>query len=109
MKHHIHCSGEVEPHVSYDKPAAGYRAELRCACRLVCRPSKRLHEKFVSAIREAKAMEVPAVRRRTRRKVVADIERGLAAARPPAPAAVNAAWISWWRDICARSGHESRL
>lgn len=84
-KHTSPCRGQTEGHVIYDREAAGYRAQVRCRCKLVNRVSPRLHEHVASAEVEAAAMAAatPAERspedakRRVRRRTPKAMVEGL--------------------------------
>jgi hypothetical protein len=112
---HVNCSHKLSAHVIYDKATAGYRAQIRCPCGLTSRVAKTLHERFADAEAESRTMplrgpEPPAPKpRRVRvRKPAAKIAAS-APVLPPTPAEVNAAWLAYWRSVCASVGHQSRL
>ncbi len=100
----IACPHVPEAHTLYDREAAGFRAALWCRCHKVKRVSRRLHDTHGAADVEAQAWATQPVKPRVRKP----------AAPKPAPVIVPAipadqAWVMYWRLICARHGHESRL
>lgn len=104
------CTHILSAHVIYDKPAASYRAKITCLCGLMGYESRKLHERFNDARDEAATMPLwidpPPVKRRIR-------NRRVTAAPPPpitpTPAEARAAWVGYWKTLCAQHGHESKL
>lgn len=129
QNHDNTCDGVLHAHVIYDKPAAGYRAQLRCACHAIKRTSKRLHTPHDDAEQEAKIWVATPPRVRPPRPSPAKVrteEDRLCTTHgqinqgrrgpplgytfvPPTPVEVDAAWVGYWKTLCARAGHESRL
>lgn len=118
------CHHDPEPHVIYDKAASGYRAQLRCRCRKLVLVSRRVRERVVEAEADGKAMLLSR-EQDIRRKHNARMAARQASVNPipvmvvliPPPLVVEpipllsaeAAWKAWWREVCARHGHASRL
>lgn len=114
--HDTGCDRVLRAHVVYDRDR-GYRAQLRCACRARGRISATVHLRFDAAMKQARGMALTVPKKGGR-------SPGAATGRtahhhhpalrkvpmaPPTPAQLDAAWRGYWRALCARNGHESRL
>ena len=96
--HRVECDRVLRPHVVYDAAKGGYRAQVRCACRAKGRISTAVHLRFVDARRQSHAMPIAAPRVHAVRRIVV-----------PTSVQVDAAWVGYWRSLCMRYGHKSRL
>lgn len=57
-EHASSCDGAVHWHVRYDLLASGFRATIRCACRLVDKTGAKVHESCRLAEEEGKLMVI---------------------------------------------------
>ena len=108
IPHRPGCDGHRHLHVIFQKADEKYRIALRCACGAAKRLGRYLYAKHAAAEDAIASIPIEKLFTQKRKRTAPPPARPTpVVVAPDIP--IKEAWVLWWRGICARNGHESRL